>query len=122
VQTATLGGVPGIVDLRFRLHSGVDGEWQGTFFFQSDDDLHIARIVGQGATTLETTLEAERRTLQVTVTSFTETGHAVFRTDQWSASTERAGVLSPSGSSSSQVKPGLETTSRRRRRSPARAH
>jgi hypothetical protein len=32
LQRATLGGIAGVVDLGFRLRSGTDGEWAGTFF------------------------------------------------------------------------------------------
>ena len=88
---ATLGGVSGAVDLNFRFRNGVDGEWRGTFFFGADDEVTIARMVGDRPAVLETTLEEERRILPVMVTSFTPNGVA-FYTDEPSVPTDRPGI------------------------------
>ncbi|MGE0161050.1 MAG: hypothetical protein AB7T31_16755 [Gemmatimonadales bacterium] len=88
LQRATLGGVSGVVDLQFQLHSGMDGEWLGTFFFQPDDEPTVARMNRDREAVLETTLEEERRTLPVTITS-SGSGLAFFRSDAWSSPTDR---------------------------------
>jgi hypothetical protein len=85
---ATLGGIAGVVDLGFQLRSGTDGEWEGTFFFQPGDEPMISRMMEHRPAVLETTLEEERRTLPVTITS-AGSGLAFFRGEAWSRPTDR---------------------------------
>jgi hypothetical protein len=89
LQRATLEGVPGVVDLRFRLQRGVEGEWLGTFFFQPDDQPTLTRLTSDCRAVLETTLEEARRTLPVTITSCTPGGVALFQSDKPSVPAER---------------------------------
>jgi hypothetical protein len=89
MQRATLGGVPGDVDLRFQFRSGVEGEWLGTFVFRPDDEPTVANMVGDRRAVLETTLEEERRTLRVKVTSVPRKGLALFESDEWTVPTDR---------------------------------
>jgi len=96
LQRATLGGIAGVVDLGFRMHSGVDGEWEGTFFFQPSDERMVSRMLENRPAVLETTLEEERRTLPVTITS-AGSGLAFFRSDEWSRPTDRPSRLSSPG-------------------------
>ena len=79
---ATLAGIPGIVDLRFLMRSGLDGEWKGTFFGSVDG------ILDNRGALLETTLEEERRILPVTFTSG-DRGLVSFRSDARSVPTDR---------------------------------
>jgi hypothetical protein len=90
LQRATLGGIAGVVDLGFRMQWGVDGEWEGTFFFQPGNEPLLSRIEQDRPAVLETTLEEERRTLPVTITA-AGSGLAFFRSDQWSRPTDRPG-------------------------------
>ena len=90
LQRASLGGVSGIVDLQFQLRSGVDGEWRGTFFFEPGDEPTVARMKRNRPVVLETTLEEERRTLPVTITS-AGSGLAFFHSGEWSSPTDRPG-------------------------------
>jgi hypothetical protein len=96
LQRATLGGISGVVDLEFRLRSGTTGEWAGTFFFQPGDEPTISRMMADRPAVLETTLEEERRTLPVEITS-AGSGLAFFRSDKWSRPTDRPGRRSSRG-------------------------
>jgi hypothetical protein len=87
LRRATLGGIAGVVDLGFQLRSGTDGVWEGTFFFQPGEESMLSRLEDRPAV-LETTLEEERRTLPVTITS-AGSGLAFFRSDAWSRPTDR---------------------------------
>jgi hypothetical protein len=95
LQRATLGGVTGVVDMGFRMQSGVDGEWEGTFFFQPGDEPIVSRML-QDRPVLETTLEEERRILPVTITA-AGSGLAFFRSDEWSRPTDRPSRLPSPG-------------------------
>ncbi len=96
MRRATLGGVPGDVDLRFRFRRGLEGEWRGTFRFRPDDEPTIASMIGDRPAVLETTLEEERRILRVKITSLKAGGRALFRTSERSIPTDVPSIPSPS--------------------------
>ena len=78
MQKATLGGVEGVADVRYRYRTEFDREWRGTFVFRAEDEPAIARLADGGLVPFEMATEGERQSLTVKIVSVTSEGYAFF--------------------------------------------
>ena len=79
LQQATLGGVKGAADLKWRQRDAENREWRGTFVFRKEDEPVIAQLVdGHAGAVYESVIDGEKKRLRVTLSTFSPIGLAFF--------------------------------------------